>query len=292
MRLVATLRNREEIAKLSRLGTDVFLLETDRLTRALGSPFSPEEIIHLARMIHLRRKKVYVLLNTILHEDDLETAAAFLEAIVKAKIDGVVCYDLSYHPLLRTLHLENRLIYQPGTYNTNPYDLLFYQNLNLKGITLARELTIAEIRDFFTAQHTLELSFSGHGYQEMFHSRRQLLKAYFTHKGINDPASIAESNCFLREKQRQTEFYPISEDSFGTQIYRSGKLRSFAYLDEFDLHLADFFLERRYLSDQEYYDAISAYRKKRPDSFLEQYPSGYDEGFFQTPTERVKGDSR
>jgi len=290
MRLVATLKNREEISKLARLGTDVFLLETDGLTRDRTAPFSPGEIIHLARMVHLRRKKVYVLLNTILHEDDLEKASLFLETLAKAKIDGFVCYDLTYFPLLQALHLENKLIYQPGTYNTNPYDLSIYQSLNIKGITLARELTIAEIRDFFTTKQLLEISFSGHGYQEMFHSGRRLLTAYFAHKGIKMPSDAAKTDFSLREKQRQTEFYPLSEDRFGTQIYRSGKLQSFAYLEEFDLHLADFFLERRLLSDQEYYAAISAYSKKRPELLFKQYPNGYDEGFFQTPTERIKGD--
>ncbi|MBN2504249.1 MAG: U32 family peptidase, partial [Bacilli bacterium] len=226
MRIVATLKNKDEIALLAKIGADAFLLETNLFTRAAESPLSLETIKELVKAIHRRRKKAYVLLNTLIHEADIAMLDEYLEELRRIKIDAIVCYDLTVILVASKHKLEKLCIYQPGTMSTHPKNLAFYEQLGIKGVTISREITLEEIMGFFTEETKIEFSLMGHGYQEMFYSQRKLVSAYLNHQGLPHD-TLAGANLSIREKQRLDQFFPIVEDGFGTQIFRAKKLASF-----------------------------------------------------------------
>ncbi len=290
MKIVVTLKNIEEIPELIHLGADVFLLESNTYTRAAKYPFSLEEIIDIAKTIHKKKKKTYILLNTFIHEQDIEGIRSFLSALDKSKVEAFVCYDFSLIIIAKELNMEQKIIYQPGTMNTHPKDMAIFKDLGIKGITISREITFAEICEFFQENEKLELSLSGHGYQEMFYSKRKLLESFMLSQKKHEFGVIPDAFFQIREKMRPDSYFPIFEDGFGTQIYRGKKLASFDFIEWMEPYIQDFFIERRFISDQEYYASIKAYALKDYVPFTKEYGSEYDTGFFMQKTEKIKGD--
>ncbi|MFA5381314.1 MAG: hypothetical protein WC296_05185, partial [Candidatus Izemoplasmatales bacterium] len=65
MRIVVTLHSMEEMDKMSSLGADVFLVNSDCLTAKAMKCFSDQEIVTIIGKAHQMGKLVYVNLNTI-----------------------------------------------------------------------------------------------------------------------------------------------------------------------------------------------------------------------------------
>ena len=136
-----------------------------------------------------------------------------------------------------------------------------------------------------------ELSLVGHGYLDMFYSKRKLISNYFIYKS-NDKKNIVDNDSFkLKEEMRPDSFYPILEDEAGTHIFRDKALNSFAEFNELKMGLDDFFIERIFMSDEEYYDSIAAYQDQSlVEEFLIKYQDNYNKGFYYQYTEKLKGD--
>ncbi|MDD4354274.1 MAG: U32 family peptidase [Candidatus Izemoplasmatales bacterium] len=275
MRLIVPLKNREEIALLKSMGVSGLLLETDRFTRASTVSFTLAQCEELIALIHQEKMEAYIAFNTLIHETDLSELNKWLISLGKAGADALVAFDLTVAIVAQTLGFHKKVIYQPGTFNTHSRISFSLQSLDLKGITLSRELSLDEIKTISLANPELPLSLQGHGFIELFVSRRKLITNHYRH----NPKSTRSSGPFwLQEEQRPDEKYPIMEDQFGTQIFRPKKLASFSVFSQLDPWIKDWFISRLFLNDVEFYAAITAYVLHEYDQFLDIYASEYDEG--------------
>lgn len=291
LNIVATLKSFDELDHLSALGVDVFLVHTEQFTRNKITSFSIQEIKDLTQAVHRLNKKLYILINVMIHEEMTASLNLFLKDIKEIGIDGIVAFDFSLFPFLKKQNMESMMIYQPGTMNTNNYDSWFSKSQGLKGLTISKEITLAELLEVSGTITGIEYSYVGHGYLEMFYSRRPLLTNYHLFKG-NSIESIKNNHHFsLQEELRVDEMYPVIEDEFGTTIFRSKKLSSFQEIGVIFPYIHDFFIERIFLSDEEYYKSITAYtHEKSQSSFMSVHQDEYDSGFYYRPIGRSKED--
>ncbi|MDD3126679.1 MAG: U32 family peptidase [Candidatus Izemoplasmatales bacterium] len=281
MRIVVTLHSLLEMKQMSALGADVFLVNSDCLSTKTMKCFSKMDIATIIEEAHQINKLVYVNLNTIIHEPDIPILEAFLSFLAATNIDGIVCFDLSVVALAEQYGLNDKIIYQPGTMNTNSYDPWFFRKLKIKGITLSKDITLAELIAIGENYQGMEISLVGHGYSFLFYSKRLLLKSYFEYRGKPVP-NLSNCDGFrLIENQRPEEMYPIYEDGFGTHIFRSRKLQSFNEVKVMRPYLSDFFVDRMFIEDEEYYASIGAYKDETNELlFLNRYGNSYDSGFY------------
>ncbi|MBN2541035.1 MAG: U32 family peptidase [Bacilli bacterium] len=290
MQFVARLKTASEIETLHQLGVDVFSVDTKLAIHKLMENQS-SDIEAIAKIANSLGRKVYLNINKMIHEEDLGSLQVLLEDAKRIGIDSIVINDMTVYVIAKQLGLESKIIYQPGTMNTDSYSVEYFQNHPIKGITLSREITLNEIRKIAGKAHDLELSLIGHGYLDMFYSKRKLLTNYFKHKNIIGREITNKHSYRLNEEIRADDFYPIIEDEFGTHVFRSRKLITFQELETLEPVLSDFFLERLFLEDEEYYDSIRLYKGViTEEEFLGKY-SGYESGFYYLPTELIKGDS-
>lgn len=289
MSLVARLKKLDEIEHLSQLGVDVFCLDTKYTTNKINV-FTIQTIDKVKKITNTINKKLYVLINKIIHEEDLIDLQEFLLELKTIKVDGIIIYDLTVYVLAKKLGMEELIIYQPGTFNTDSFSKQYFSKKDILGITLSREITLEEINKIAESTYEIDLSLIIHGYLDMFYSKRKLISRYLEHKGISGKDLINNYELRLNEEIRPNDFYPILEDEFGTHIFRSKKLIS---IDEFELlkkNINTFFLERIFMSDEEYYDSIRLYNNKISKSeYLEKYKD-YGSGFYYRRTEKVKGE--
>ena len=284
MRFITRLKTIEEAKKLNQFGIDIFCLDTDFTAKKI-SKFSLKEIEELQNEYP---NQIYLLINKMIHEDDLEKLTEFLKSIKLLNISGIVIADLTVYVLAKKLDLEHLIIYQPGTMNTDTYSEKYFSDRKIKGITISREITLEEIKEF--GKNSIELSLIGHGYLDMFYSKRKLVTNYLIHKQITGIDLKNNYNLRLNEEIRENEYYPIFEDDFGTHIFRSKKLISFNEMNIFKELIKDFFIERIFLTDEELINSIQLYKNQITMSeFLQKYPD-YDAGFYYKRTEKVKGE--
>jgi putative protease len=286
LKLVAPLHHEKEIDFLKSLGVSVLMINSDCLTTRSSHFFSQSQIVTLIKKIHETNLELYVNLNTFLHESDLIIAESYLAFLKSIDIDGIIIFDWTYYTLAKPLGLESKLIYQPGTLTTNLYDPWFYTSFNIKGITLAREITLDSIN--IIAQNNvneIELSIIGHGVIPMFYSRRPLIDNYLQTKKLNSIKYLSETDLYIAESTREGVKYPIFEDRFGTHLFRNRYLESFNEIQLFGTFLSDFFLERFMMDDDEFFASIKAYQNhKLIDEFMKNYGHKYDKGFYYKST--------
>ena len=125
----------------------------------------------------------------------------------------------------------------------------------------------------------------------MFYSKRKLISNYFIYKN-KLKENIADNDKFrIKEEMRPDSFYPIYEDKSGTHIFRDKALSSFEEIEVLKTGLDDFFIERIFMDDEEYYDSIKAYQDRSfVNEFLSKYEGHYNKGFYYQYTEKLKGD--
>jgi putative protease len=294
MRIVATLYGIHEIEPMTARGVDVFLVNTQELSTKTPSAFSHGEITELTQIIHRLGKQVYLNLNAMILEDDLPILEEMLGFISHLGVDGIVCLDLTVLATATRFGLAEKIIYRPGTMNTNSYDPWFFRKLHIKGLTLSKDITLEELVSIGENYQGMEISVVGHGYLFLFYSKRMLLKTYFDYRNLAVSGYRNSEGFRLIEKSRKQDLFPILEDRFGTHIFRSKKLQSFNEINVLRPYLSDVFIERLFLDTAEYLEAIDAYLDEtKEDGFMARYGREYDSGFYYQKTTATKGvDSR
>ena len=285
MRIVARLKKITEIEKLINLKVDCFLVDTPLSVRAINKALFDD----LDKVLSYG-KDVYLLINKMIHEEDIPLAKKLLEIARDKKISGIVAGDITMMVLSDEYGLKDKVIYQPGTMNTNSFDNEYFFVKQIKGITISKEITLEEIKKIFNNKKC-ELSLVGHGYLDMFYSKRKLITNYFIYKNVVKD-NITDNDKFrIKEEMRPDSFYPILEDTSGTHVFRDKALNSYEEIDCLKTGLDDFFIERIFMDDEEYYDSIKAYQDQSfVNEFLSKYDDHYNKGFYYQYTEKLKGD--
>ncbi|QWC00484.1 U32 family peptidase [Mycoplasmatota bacterium] len=290
MNIVARLKTKDEISHLIKIGTDIIMLDVSGFTAKPINSLDQKEFTHIFKEIREKQKKVYAYMNKMIHETDLEQLRSWISLFSELDIDGIVINDFTVYVIAEEYGLGKKIIYQPGTMNTNSFDALFLAN-KMKGMTLSKEITLDEIVEIIKSTSEIEYSIVGHGFIDMFYSKRKLITNYFIHKQLKVNQIKNNHQFVLEEKTRDSIYYPILEDEVGTHIFRDKKLKSFEEMKILEDMISDFFIERLFIDDEEYYDTIRAYidneaRKK----FEKKYISNFNSGFYYLPTEKTKGE--
>ena len=287
MNVIACLNDVIEIEMFEHLGIQGLLLPVAGFSSKATRSFSVHEISSITTIMQERGLYCYLQMNTIIHETDILGLRSCIEGLKQIPFHALICYDYTVAIIAKEYGLGTKIIYQPGTQNTNAFDPTFYERQGIKGITISPEITLEDI--IFITEQTdhIELSIIGHGYLPMFYSGRQLITSYFDY--VKSPKSyLNDESLTIEEEVRKGLVYPIYEDSFGTHIFRPKALQSFQELMVLRPFITDFFVERLFLSIEEYCYAIECILgKKDSNAFLALYPH-YDSGFYYKKTSSKK----
>lgn len=120
---------------------------------------SIEDIEKLARYAHKFWAKVFVTVNTIIFDDELEEARRLITTLYNIRVDAVIFQDMAI------LEMELPPIPLYASTQTHNYELeriKLLDELGIKRIILARELTLEEIKNI-KKEVSAELEFFIHG---------------------------------------------------------------------------------------------------------------------------------
>lgn len=114
--------------------------------RAFSKNFNDDELIEAIKYAHLYGVKVYVTVNTLIYENEVDDFLNYIEFLHKNNVDAVIIQDLGMFDLVRKTfpNLEIHISTQMHIHNLDGVQLM--ERLGAKRIVLARETSIDEIK--------------------------------------------------------------------------------------------------------------------------------------------------
>ena len=115
--------------------------------RATAINFSEEELSEFVGYAHSLKRKVYAAINTLVQENELPELIKSLDICSNCRVDGVILQDLGVAKVIRDKYPELELHASTQMAVHNKQGALALQKLGFKRVVLARELSLAEIKD-------------------------------------------------------------------------------------------------------------------------------------------------
>ena len=166
-------------------GADAVYIGGDRYSlRANAKNFNLNEIKEAVLYAHNLNKKVYVTVNIILHNEDIDGLKEYLINLSHIGVDAIIASDLYILDLIKNekINLEVHLSTQASI--LNEYSAKFYQEYNVKRIVLAREAIKEDIKKIKETTN-LELECFIHGAMCTSMSGRCIMSNVLTNRDAN-----------------------------------------------------------------------------------------------------------
>lgn len=128
--------------------------------RANALNFSNEELITAVKYCHLYGVKIYVTVNTLIYENEKEEFLNFIRFLHKIGVDAIIMQDLGMISLVRKTFPNFVIHASTQMHNHNIAGIKLLENLGVKRVVLARELSLNEINNL---DSKLELEAFIHG---------------------------------------------------------------------------------------------------------------------------------
>ena len=151
--------------------------------RANATNFSIDEIKEACTFAHKLSKKVYLTLNIVFHNEDMDGVEEYIRDVVDAGIDAFIVSDpfiISY--IKDNFNVEAHLSTQNST--TNYEAVNFFKDNGIDRVVLARELNIKDIEEIIKKTN-LDTEVFIHGAMCTCFSGRCALSNYITNRDAN-----------------------------------------------------------------------------------------------------------
>ena len=152
--------------------------------RARASNFNISDLEELAVFAHALKKKVYVTMNIVPHDDDLETLTSYLQDMERIRIDAIITTSryIMHQAKIYAPHVEVHVSTQNSI--TNVKTIEYFKSLGATRTVLAREVTMEEL-EVISKNSPLELEVFIHGGMCASFSGRCVLSNYLTNRDAN-----------------------------------------------------------------------------------------------------------
>jgi 23S rRNA 5-hydroxycytidine C2501 synthase len=247
-------------------GADAVYIGAPQFGARTNATNSIEDIEEMVKYAHLFKAQVFVVLNTILYDNELETCKKMIYQLYDIGVDALIIQDMA----IMEMDLPPIVIHaSTQANNRDPKHVKFLADAGIKRVVLARELNLDQVREIseasdveleFFVSGALCVSFSGNCYMSVANGERSANRG-----------SCAQ-NCRLP--------YQLI-DGTGKTLIANSHLLSIKDLDLSDqlpnlieAGVSSFKIEGR-LKDMVYVKNNTSYLRQRLDSFLENNSDKY-----------------
>lgn len=264
--LLAPAGNFEKLKYALHYGADAVYCAGKRFgLRAGAGNFELAELAEAVQYVHERGKRIYVTLNMIPHNDDLEGLPEYVQALKAMGVDAVLVADPGVFAIVRETEPELKVSISTQANNTNWKTAEFWYRQGARRIVLARELGLFEMQTIVEKTPAdMEIETFVHGAMCISYSGRCLLSHYMTGRDSNqgDCAHPCRWKYHLIEETRPEEDFRIEEDETGSFIFNSKDLCLIDHLPELmDAGIDSLKIEGRMKSIYYVATVVQAYRQ-------------------------------
>lgn len=196
---------------------------------------------------HSLGKKIYITANIYAHNVKIEPFIEAMDRVVPLGADAYIMSDPGLIDLIKERHPQIEVHLSTQANNTNWAQARFWKKLGVTRMILARELSLAEIKEIAEKNPDTETEVFVHGAMCMAYSGRCMLSDYFTGRPSNSGActqscrwqfnvkgaglqdasvehALPVTEVTIEEQKRPGEEISVVEDEFGTYIFNSKDL--------------------------------------------------------------------
>ena len=224
--------------------------------RAFSKNFDNDELIEAIKYCHLYGVKIYVTVNTLIYENEVDIFLEYIEFLHRNNVDAIIIQDFGMFDLVRKTfpNLEIHASTQMHIHNLDGVKLM--EKLGMHRVVLARETSIDDIK-YIKENSNVELEIFIHGALCISYSGQCLMSSLIGGRSGNRGACAG--SCRLKYdiidnngKRLNNGDYPLSTKD----------LNSLEYIGELiDAGVASLKIEGRMKSPQYVYTVVSLYRK-------------------------------
>lgn len=295
--LLSPAGNYEKLKTAYDYGADAAYMGLEEFSlRANADNFREQDLDKVRELKKKTGKKLYLAMNIIFHEDQIEKLHTMLDTLKAWPVDAFIVSDLGTVPFLQKNFPDRELHLSTQASSINSESVKMYRDLGFKRVIVGREASLSDIRRIKDKVPEMELEAFVHGAMCMSYSGRCLLSSFLTGRSANQ--GDCSHTCrwsykmhyALEEEERKGSYFPIEETNGYTTILSSKDLCMIDYIKEMeDAGLSSLKIEGRMKST--YYVAVvtRAYRKALDrDKNLDEYKKDifdvshreYTTGFF------------
>ncbi|HIY18901.1 MAG TPA: U32 family peptidase [Candidatus Blautia avistercoris] len=203
--------------------------------RAKARNFSIEEMKEGIEFAHLHSAKVYVTVNILAHNRDLQGVREYLKELKGIRPDGFIIADPGIFMLAKEICPEIERHISTQANNTNYETFRFWYQLGASRVVTARELSLEEIREIRSKiPEDMEIETFVHGAMCISYSGRCLLSNYLVGRDANQGSCThpCRWKYSIVEETRPGEYMPVFENERGTYIFNSKDLCMIDHMDD------------------------------------------------------------
>lgn len=259
--------------------------------RSSSANFGDEDLFAAASMAHAAGKRVYLTLNTLPTNEEMDNLPRLLSVVRQAHLDAFIVADLGVLRMAQKVAPEVEIHFSTQAGIANWASAGAAYEMGAKRVVLARELSVEDIAEIRAkTPPELELEVFVHGAMCMSVSGRCLLSQYMTGRDAN--RGMCAQSCrwkyTLHEEKRPGQSFEIGEGDGGSYILSADDLCAAPLLDKLlDAGVASVKIEGRSKSFYYVASATAAYRAAL-DAALAAEPGTYElPGFAKEELERT-----
>lgn len=232
--LLAPAGNMEKLEIAIHYGADaVYLGGKDFSLRNFSDNFTLDETQAAIEFAHTNNTRVYVACNIYARNDEQGAISDYLKTLGRLAPDAVIISDPGIILEARRIIPQIPIHLSTQANTTNYKSALFWEQLGVRRIVVARELPLEEIRTVIE-KTSLEIEAFVHGAMCISYSGRCLLSNFMVQRDSN--RGMCSHPCrwkyALVEELRPGEYMPFAEDERGSYIFNSKDLCMIEHVPE------------------------------------------------------------
>ena len=255
--LLAPAGNMECLKAAVMAGCDaVYLGGSSFGARAFSKNFSNSEIVDAITYCHLYGVKVYVTINTLVYENEVDDFLNYVDFLHKNNVDAVLIQDFGMFDLVRKTYPNLEIHCSTQMHIHNLDGTLLMEKLGAKRVVLARETSFDDIK-FIKENSSIELEVFVHGALCISYSGQCLMSSLIGGRSGN--RGTCAGSCRLKydvvdenNNKLNKGDYPLSTKDLNV-LEHIGKL--------IDIGVSSLKIEGRMKSKEYVYMVVSMYRK-------------------------------
>ena len=178
--------------------------------RANANNFSIQDITEGVAFAHSLGKKVYVTVNILFHNEDLEGLTNYLTTLSDIGVDAFIVSDLAVIKRIRELNLKPEIHISTQESSVNKFAVKFWESVGATRVVLARECSKIDILDIKNNTDA-ELEVFIHGAMCTSYSGRCVLSNYVTKRDSNR-GGCSQVCRFIFKTKNYDDFQIASKD--------------------------------------------------------------------------------
>lgn len=207
--------------------------------RANAKNFTLEELKEAVTYAHNINKKIYVTVNIVFHDENLDGLKEYLIYLDKINIDGIIASDITVIKLVQELKLKFSICLSTQASLLNSRAVKFWQSLGVTRVVPAREATREDLKRI--SKTGIEIETFIHGAMCTSISGKCILSNYVTNRDSNrggcaqicrwEFASQDKPNFTIMPKDLNMVPFIKEEMGMGVKSFKiEGRMRSIYYI--------------------------------------------------------------